>query len=223
MDDLPKWEPKPVNLKDNDEVGVLDYFIIDNPPYFYNKTTYGVAFNRNYVGERKDGILYEVTEDGEKEIATFTVTKQTLDETSEIGDGQLNGSYFVGEVNQPLYEGKQYRVVWAENYFVVNNPFLRQYVYNPEVAVTLKGTTPEGVDTGLGEVEESAYALTKDGANVIISGLKGGDVVTVYTAGGMKVAELGEVSAGMKNASVNLPEGQLYIVLINGTAIKYRH
>lgn len=405
---LPAWTPSPVNVKNNAEVSELKYFIIDCPAYEYNGTDYNTVSTK-VTGNK--GSLYLVTDEGDQQIKTFAITRKTLDSESEIGNGELNGRYFVGEVNENLYEGNEYKVVWAANSFIVDNAFIGQYVGNPEISVTLKGTAPtvhdfgltanvenrrhshadlfsfvtgseikagdeakmilkdgetsvaeapvyvahentsyrayadfggkklesgktydvvipegsiysangiesnpeirssitaasgaeyvsvalsideyasatyrmvmgeesvialkageawkleslslDGNDvtsevseaglytlpalskdakldatyayagdvdydftTGIGSVSGCSYELRKDGSHLVISGLKEGDMITIYTAGGMKVADLPSVPSDMQEASIALQENQVYIILINGTSIKYRH
>ena len=405
---LPAWTPSPVNVKNNAEVSELKYFIIDCPAYEYNGTDYNTVSTK--VSGNK-GSLYLVTDEGDQQIKTFAITRKTLDSESEIGNGELNGRYFVGEVNENLYEGNEYKVVWTANSFIVDNAFIGQYVGNPEISVTLKGTAPtvhdfgltanvenrrhshadlfsfvtgseikageeakmilkdgetsvaeapvyvahentsyrayadfggkklesgktydvvipegsiysangiesnpeirssitaasgaeyvsvalsideyasatyrmvmgeesvialkageawkleslslDGNDvtsevseaglytlpalskdakldatyayagdvdydftTGIGSVSGCSYELRKDGSHLVISGLKEGDMITIYTAGGMKVADLPSVPSDMQEASIALQENQVYIILINGTSIKYRH
>ena len=409
---LPAWTPSPVNMKDNEEVAELKYFIIDCPAYEYDGTDYNTVSTK-VTGNK--GALYLVTEEGDQEIKTFAIIRKTLDSESEIGNGELTGRYFVGEVNETLYEGNEYKVVWLANSFIVDSSFIGKYIGNPEVAVTLKGTTPtiddfgltanvsdrlhshadvfsfvteseikagegatmklmdgeeivaeapvyvsreaegyrayadfkgqklengktydvvltEGsvyasngivknpeiksaitampeqaaapefisidlnideyatatyrmvkgeesvVDlkagddwkleslslngddvtsevseqglytlpalnedatldatyayahditydytTGVGNIEDLPYSLSKDGSHVIISGLNGGEQITIYTVGGMKIASLDTVPADMHEASIALPEGQIYIVMINNTSIKWKH
>ena len=409
---LPSWTPSPVNMKDNEEVAELQYFIIDCPAYEYDGTDYNTVSTK-VTGNK--GALYLVTEEGDQEIKTFAITRKTLDSESEIGNGELTGRYFVGEVNETLYEGNEYKVVWLANSFIVDSSFIGQYIGNPEVAVTLKGITPtiddfgltanidnrlhshadvfsfvteseikagegatmklmdgeesiaeapvyvsreaegyrayadfkgqklengktydvvlpEGsvyaangivknpeiksaitampeqaaapefisvklnideyatatyrmvkgeesvVDlkagddwkleslslngddvtsevselglytlpalnedatldatyayahditydytTGVGNIEELPYSLSKDGSHVIISGLNGGEEIAIYTVGGMKIASLDVVPVDMHEASLALPEGQIYIIVINQTSIKWKH
>ena len=410
VESLPAWNPEPVNVKDNDEVSELKYYIIDCPEYEYDGIIYNTIVS-DTSDLSDDGYLYLVTEEGDELIKTFRITRKTLDSESEIGNGELDGRYFVGEVNENLYEGNEYKVVWEANDFKVNNPFLGKYIYNPEVTVTLKGTAPtvhdfgltanvenrrhshadlfsfvtgseikageeakmilkdgetsvaeapvyvahentsyrayadfggkklesgktydvvipegsiysangiesnpeirssitaasgaeyvsvalsideyasatyrmvmgeesvialkagdawkleslslDGNDvtsevseaglytlpalskdakldatyayagdvdydftTGIGSVSGCSYELRKDGSHLVISGLKEGDMITIYTAGGMKVADLPSVPSDMQEASIALQENQVYIILINGTSIKYRH
>ena len=415
VDALPKWNPSPMNVKNNDEVSKLGYFILDCPEYEFDETKYSIVFNKNFEGERKDAALYRVTAEGEEEIAIFNVTLKTLDGNSEIGNGEFDGRYFVGEVNQTLYEGNQYKLVWFANKFIVNNPFIGKYIGNPEITVMLNGTTPTSDDfglsanindrlhshadvfsfvtesevkagenakmilkdgeenvaeapvyvsreanghrvyadfggkklesgksyevvlpegsvyatngivnnpeiksaitampeapaapefisialnideyasatyrmvkgqesvlnlkagdnwkleslslngddvtgnvdenglytlpaldedatldaayayareinydfeTGVGNIQAVPYSLSKDGSHLLISGLNGGEQIAIYTVGGMKIASLDAVPADMHEASIALPEGQVYIILINGTSIKWKH
>ena len=409
---LPAWTPSPVNMKDNEEVAELKYFIIDCPAYEYDGTDYNTVSTK-VTGNK--GALYLVTEEGDQEIKTFAIIRKTLDSESEIGNGELTGRYFVGEVNETLYEGNEYKVVWLANSFIVDSSFIGKYIGNPEVAVTLKGTTPtiddfgltanvsdrlhshadvfsfvteseikagEGAtmklmdgeesiaeapvyvsrenngyrayadfggqklengktydvvlpegsvytangivnnpeiksaitampeqevapefisvklnideyatatyrmvkgeesvvdlkagdgwkleslslngddvtsevseqglytlpalnedatldatyayahditydyETGVGNIEDCHFGIRKDGSHVIISGLNGGENIAIYTVGGMKIASLDTVPADMHEASLALPEGQVYIILINGTSIKWKH
>ncbi|MDE6682726.1 MAG: hypothetical protein K2J87_04810, partial [Muribaculaceae bacterium] len=230
VDDLPKWHPTPMNVKNNEEISELKYFILDCPEYEYDEVKYNIVFNKNYEGERKDAALYKVTDTGEEELVVFNVTLKTLNANSEIGNGELDGSYFVGEVNQTLYEGNQYKLVWFANKFIVNNPFIGKYVGNPEISVTLKGATPTVNDFGLkanvadrlhshadvfsfvteSEVMagENAKMILKDGednvaeAPVYISREANGH--RVYADFGGKKLESG------KNYDVVLPEGSVY-------------
>ncbi|MDE5790473.1 MAG: hypothetical protein K2H96_04500 [Muribaculaceae bacterium] len=78
-------------------------------------------------------------------------------------------------------------------------------------------------ETGVGNIEDLPYSLSKDGSHVIISGLKGGEQIAIYTTGGMKIADLPSVPADMHEASIALPEGQVYIVMINTTTFKWKH
>ncbi|MDE6410100.1 MAG: hypothetical protein K2K81_07660 [Muribaculaceae bacterium] len=78
-------------------------------------------------------------------------------------------------------------------------------------------------ETGVGNIEDIPYSLSKDGSHVIISGLNGGEQIAIYTIGGMKIADLPTVPAEMHEASIALPEGQVYIVMINTTTFKWKH
>lgn len=78
-------------------------------------------------------------------------------------------------------------------------------------------------ETGVGSIEDLPYSLSKDGSHVVISGLNGGEQIAIYTMGGMKIASLDTVPADMHEASIALPEGQIYIVMINNTSIKWKH
>ncbi|MDE5790645.1 MAG: hypothetical protein K2H96_05395 [Muribaculaceae bacterium] len=77
--------------------------------------------------------------------------------------------------------------------------------------------------TGVGEIEDCPYALSSNAGHLVISGLNEGDAITIYTIGGMKVADLPAVPAKMHEASISLPEGKVYIMMINGVSIKYKH
>ena len=413
VESLPAWEPSPLFIKNNDELSELKYYIIDCPIYEYDGTTYNTVVADKY-DISDNGALYLITENGEEEIKTFRITKKILDSESEIGDGELNGSYLVGDVNEPLYEGNKYKVVWRAHDLIVNNPFIGKYIGNPEVSVMLNGTTPTSDDfgltaniddrlhshadvfsfvtesevkagenakmilkdgeenvaeapvyvsreanchrvyadfggkklesgksyevvlpegsvyatngivnnpeiksvitampeapaapefvsialnideyasatyrmvkgqesvlnlkagddwkleslslngedvtgevdenglytlpaldedanldaaytyareinydfeTGVGNIQDVPYSLTKDGSHLLISGLNGGEQIAIYTVGGMKIASLDAVPADMHEASLALPEGQVYIILINGTSIKWK-
>lgn len=81
-----------------------------------------------------------------------------------------------------------------------------------------------GIGTsGVEEVADCPFGLSKKGSHVVISGLNEGDTITIYTVGGMKIAYLPAVGTDMHEASIALPEGQVYIIVINGVSIKYRH
>ena len=121
VSDLPLWSLTAVNLKDNQIKDFVDYFIIDCPDYEYAEILYNTVSSKT-LGDK--GVLYEVTADGETEIATFPITRQTLTGESEIGNGQYVGRHFVGVVNQELYAGKTYKLVMKPNSFIVDNPFI---------------------------------------------------------------------------------------------------
>ncbi|MDE6028337.1 MAG: hypothetical protein K2G23_09715 [Muribaculaceae bacterium] len=411
VDALPAWLPAPVNMKNGDEVTELKYFLIDNPAYEYEGSNYSTI---SAVNTGAKGILYLLTEEGEQEVKIFSILRKNLTSDSEIGNGELSGLYYVGEVNETLYEGNEYRIVLPANSYVVNNAFIGQYVGNPEISVTLKGATPtvndfglkaniddrihshadvfsfvtesevkagEGArmilkdgeenvadapvyvsreanghrvyadfggkklesgksydvvlpegsvfatngivnnpeiksaitaipeapaapefvsialnideyasatyrmvkgqesvlnlkagddwkleslflngedvtvevnenglytlpaldedaildaaytyareinydfETGVGNIQDVPYSISKDGSHVLISGLNGGEQIAIYTVGGMKIASLDAVPADMHEASLALPEGQVYVILINGTSIKWK-
>lgn len=414
IEDLPKWTPSPVNPKDKDELAELNYIIFDSPEYEYDGTIYNTVVSDTSDSDPK-GSLYLVTANGDELISSFRITRKTLDADSEIGNGELIGQYFVGEVNETLYQGNTYKVVWAENSFRVKSVFIGKYIYNPEVSIILKGAAPVSSDfgltanvderlhshadvfsfvtesevkagegakmvlkdgeenvaeapvyvsreanghrvyadfggqkleagksydvvlpegsvyaangivnnpeikstinampeapaapefisialnideyasatyrmvkgeesvidlkggndwkleslalngedvtsevaenglytlpalnedakldatyayaheinydyeTGVGNIQDLPYSLSKDGSHVVISGLKGGENIAIYTVGGMKIASLDTVPADMNEAKIALPEGQVYIMLINGTSIKFKH
>ncbi len=76
---------------------------------------------------------------------------------------------------------------------------------------------------GVGNLETIPYRLDSDGLNIVITGLKGGEHVSIYTFGGLKVAELPAVPDGASQVSVALPAGQVYLFMIDGVTIKYHH
>lgn len=142
VSDLPLWQPTAANITEGAELEHLDYFIVNCPDYEYDGTIYETVASQN---GGLGGALYEVTADGEKEVATFRITRQTLSSESEIGNGQYNGRYFVGEVNKDLYAGKEYRVVMTANRFIVKNNFIGKYIGNSEVSITVKGAASTGL------------------------------------------------------------------------------
>lgn len=133
---LPLWQPSAVNISDGDELEHIDYFIVNSPDYEYEGTIYNTISAKL---DREGGKLYEVTEDGDVEIASFNITRPTLTAESEIGNGQYIGRHFVGKVDKDLYAGKTYKLVLLSGGFVVDNPFIGHYIGNSEVSVTVKG------------------------------------------------------------------------------------
>lgn len=136
VSDLPLWQPTAANISEGAEIEHLDYFIVNCPDYEYDGVIYNTISAKLF---REGGKLYEVTADGDKEIASFNITRPTLTAESEIGNGQYIGKYFVGKVDQDLYIGKTYKLVLLSGEFVVDNPFIGHYIGNEEVSVTIKG------------------------------------------------------------------------------------
>lgn len=151
-------------------------------------------------------------------------------------------TYFIGEVGSmatlvKLGETLTVNVAGTEDWKV------KELLYNGE-EVELEGSeyvTPEitgdatiavtyefakqidfDYSTGMGDLTDSPYGIVTEGSHVIISGLTGGDNITVYTTGGMMVATLPTVPSDVDKVSISLTQGQVYIILINNTSLKIR-
>lgn len=77
--------------------------------------------------------------------------------------------------------------------------------------------------TGVTAPEDCPFTVTSEGEMLVVEGVKAGDTIRIYTAGGLMMADLGAVPAGMSRASFRLATGQVYILLVNTTALKLRH
>jgi len=74
--------------------------------------------------------------------------------------------------------------------------------------------------TGIVSVENHDYTISNVDGFIQIENLKGGDVVKVYTVNGMSVAQMTASKDVMK---ISAPTGQVYVVMINGAAVKVKH
>lgn len=152
------------DINDNDAVEHLGAVAFTCSGYEYNGATYGIA----YVERGADVLpasVYEVTDEGEKEICRFRFSKLALDD-------------LVAQINTDLYEGKTYRIVIpAKTFKVDNSNFLGRYVFNEELSVTLTGK----------KSTESASEFTSG----IVEGQKLSHVgvVSFYTAGDVKAID----------------------------------
>ena len=74
--------------------------------------------------------------------------------------------------------------------------------------------------TGIVSVENHDYTISNADGFIQIENLKAGDVVKVYTVNGMSVAQMTASKDVMK---ISAPTGQVYVVMINGAAVKVKH
>ena len=74
--------------------------------------------------------------------------------------------------------------------------------------------------TGIVSVENHDYTISNVDGFIQIENLKAGDVVKVYTVNGMSVAQMTASKDVMK---ISAPTGQVYVVMINGAAVKVKH
>ncbi len=74
--------------------------------------------------------------------------------------------------------------------------------------------------TGVEAPEEWPYKVAFDNGHVIISGVHEGDQIMVYTVGGLLIKALPEVPTGKETVTISLEQGEVYIIVINGTPLK---
>lgn len=74
--------------------------------------------------------------------------------------------------------------------------------------------------TGIVSVENHDYTVSSSEEFIKIENLLAGDTVKVYTVNGMAVAQM---TATQDTMEISLPKGQVYVVMINGAAVKVMH
>ncbi len=92
-----------------------------------------------------------------------------------------------------------------------------------DIAYEYAGKIDYDFTTGVTAPEDCPFTVTSEGEMLVVEGVKAGDTIRIYTAGGLMMADLGAVPAGMSRASFRLATGQVYILLVNTTALKLRH
>lgn len=92
-----------------------------------------------------------------------------------------------------------------------------------DIAYVYAGKIDYDFTTGVTAPEDCPFTVTSEGEMLVVEGVKAGDTIRIYTAGGLMMADLGAVPAGMSRASFRLATGQVYILLVNTTALKLRH
>lgn len=96
------------------------------------------------------GQLYEITENGNVLVKEFPVSISHINGTYETF------SMMCASLNATLYEGKQYRIVIPAGIMTIPEPSLYNYVTNPELSYTVRGTTPSEVTVTSCTVEDNA-------------------------------------------------------------------
>lgn len=92
-----------------------------------------------------------------------------------------------------------------------------------DIAYEYAGKIDYDFTTGVTAPEDCPFTVTSEGEMLVVEGVKAGDTIRIYTAGGLMMADLGAVPAGMSRASFRLATGRVYILLVNTTALKLRH
>lgn len=92
-----------------------------------------------------------------------------------------------------------------------------------DIAYEYAGKIDYDFTTGVTAPEDCPFSVTSEGEMLVVEGVKAGDTIRIYTAGGLMMADLGAVPAGMSRATFRLATGQVYILLVNTTALKLRH
>lgn len=86
------------------------------------------------------------------------------------------------------------------------------YEYANEIEIV-----EEGGNVSVESVEGDRYTVTNNAEGVLVQGLNIGDVVNVFTSNGMLIVSK---TASKENMKISLPAGQVYIVAIQGAAVK---
>lgn len=92
-----------------------------------------------------------------------------------------------------------------------------------DIAYEYAGKIDYDFTTGVTAPEDCPFSVTSEGEMLVVEGIKAGDTIRIYTAGGLMMADLGAVPAGMSRASFRLATDRVYILLVNTTALKLRH
>lgn len=131
-----------------------------------------------------------------------TVTLQPVDDW-KLASLTLNGKDVTGDVEANAYTIKN---------IAEESSLVATYEYAQEVEI---------IETaGIVSVEGHDYSVSNNGEFIKIENLREGDVVKVYTVNGMAIAQF---TASKDIAEISAPQGQIYVVMINNTAVKVRH
>lgn len=165
LESLPELVLPNSDIEEGVSLESVETVTLANAYYVYNDTQYVLAVSPD-VSYKTSGVLYEVLHDGsEKEIKRFQASKNGKDAIDL-------------QVNEPLYQGKTYRIVIPEGTFIpFQSNFLKQFVGNKEYSITVTGA----------KSTESASEFTSS----LIEGQKLShvSVVSFYTAGDVKATD----------------------------------
>ena len=165
LESLPELVLPKSDIEEGASLESIETVTLANAYYVYNDTHYVLAVSPD-VSYKTSGVLYEVLTDGsEKEIKRFQASKNGKDAIDL-------------QVNEPLYQGKTYRIVIPEGTFIpFQSNFLKQFVGNKEYSITVTGA----------KSTESASEFTSS----LIEGQKLShvSVVSFYTAGDVKATD----------------------------------
>lgn len=165
LESLPELVLPKSDIEEGASLESIETVTLANAYYVYNDTHYVLAVSPD-VSYKTSGVLYEVLTDGsEREIKRFQASKNGKDAIDL-------------QVNEPLYQGKTYRIVIPEGTFIpFQSNFLKQFVGNKEYSITVTGA----------KSTESASEFTSS----LIEGQKLShvSVVSFYTAGDVKATD----------------------------------
>lgn len=77
--------------------------------------------------------------------------------------------------------------------------------------------------TGISLPEDCPFSVRSEGSILIISGVRPGDTVSIYSIGGLLMANLGVVPDKTKEVCFTLDNDKVYIVRINNKTLKIQH
>lgn len=132
------------------------------------------------------------------EIVTLTITPEE--------DWVVDKVTFFGTEIDPAAEN-----VYTLPKVMASAPVVVTYRYNREIIFDAD------VTVGIAQMPGSNLTFSKNGGALLLQGLASGDAVAVYTAGGRLV---GKYTAEKSTLGVNVSEGNVYIVIVNGKAVK---
>lgn len=92
-----------------------------------------------------------------------------------------------------------------------------------DIAYEYAGTIDYDFTTGVSSPEGCPFNVYSEGEQLTIEGIQTGDVIRIYTLGGLMMADLGAVPAGSTKVSFRLATGNVYIVMINDKTLKIQH
>lgn len=209
---------------EEDEAGI--HWYAEGIKEGYGTLTFGVYSNPNplgfynYKNSPKESRRIEVYDDGKQQQFTLTyclgeigglTTDINQGETATIDvsgseDWQVKEIYFNDE--PASFSGASYTTPE-----ITENSSIRvEYEYAHEIIYDYT--------TGVEAPKEWPYQVAFDNGHVIITGVHEGDQIMVYTVGGLLIKALPEVPAGKETVTISLEQGEVYIILINGTPLK---
>ena len=92
-----------------------------------------------------------------------------------------------------------------------------------DVAYEYAGEIDYDFTTGVEMPEDCPFRVYSDGDSLVVDGLQAGDNVSIYSVGGLLMANLGEVPVSKSAVAFSLQKGMIYIVKVNNKTLKVRH
>lgn len=125
------------------------------------------------------------------------------------------------EVTSLMHDGEDVLASLQENEGVYTVPALTGDT-RIEATVEYSGVTINEIPSAVVEIPETRIKVYSEGRHIIVDGINVGDVVTVYSTNGMKIA--GERLVSPDSAmQITVANGQIYIVRVNDKAVRIQH